>query len=59
MNPEGTNMSCEHELKAIFQIYSIPKEAQKELRELFKKSNREHHSSGWREGYYNGECENT
>ena len=52
-------MSCEQELKAIFQIYSIPEEAREELRQLFKKSNLEHRSSGWREGYYDGECENT
>lgn len=59
MNPEGTNMSGEQELKAIFQIYSIPEEAREELRQLFKKSNREHRNLGWREGYYDGECENT
>lgn len=51
-------MSGEQELKAIFQIYSIPEEAQEELRQLFKKSNLAHRSSGWREGYYYGECEN-
>jgi hypothetical protein len=48
-------MCCEQELKAILQIHSIPEEAREEILNPFKKSNLEHHSSGWREGYYYGE----
>ena len=55
MNPENG----EQELKAIFQIYSIPEEAREELRQLFKKSGREHRNLRWKEGYYDGECQNT
>ena len=52
-------MCCEEELKAIFQIYSIPKEAREELRQLFKKSNRDARQGGWSEGHHDGLYEST
>ena len=57
--PERTEMSGEQELKAIFQIHSIPEQAQKELRELFKKSNRDARNEGWSEGHHDGLYEST
>jgi flagellar biosynthesis/type III secretory pathway protein FliH len=47
-------MSHEQELRAIFQIHAIPEQAQEELRELFKKSNRDGFQEGWREGHEDG-----
>jgi flagellar biosynthesis/type III secretory pathway protein FliH len=52
-------MSHDQELRAIFQIHSIPEQAQKELRELFKKSNRDGFQEGWREGHEDGFYEAT
>ena len=54
-----TAMSHDQELRAIFQIHSIPEQAQKELRELFKKSNRDGFQEGWREGHEDGFYEAT
>jgi flagellar biosynthesis/type III secretory pathway protein FliH len=47
-------MSHDQELRAIFQIHAIPEQAQNELRELFKKSNRDGFQEGWREGHEDG-----
>ena len=47
-------MSHAQELRAIFQIHSIPEQAQRELRDLFEKSNRDARSEGWREGHEDG-----